>query len=383
MVAVFIGAGYVGTRPVTAGAAPTANALQRFTPLYMAAGAKLSLTQATAMAKNYDIIAEHSGVLTPYLAAMKAVNPSLKVIAYLNGAFDQSNAGNKYPISWYALGANGRRTQSTNFGNWLMLPTTEWASTVATLCKNAIAASKYDGCFLDTLGIAPLSPGYVTSPPINPATHRVFTKQTWVTDQSNTITATKTANPGRLIMANGLHDGTYFQYTQPLLTADGTAMAETWLHTSTEGESLFPGLSEWQEDVSMLVTAGSKGEVIGVVTKLWSNATSAQLTQWHIFTIATFLMGTNGKSLYCFTSAKTTAGMSEDSPLDHTAIGMPTGAMTSKNGAYLRAYSNGIAAANPGTSAVTVQLGGTYMNLSGRAVTSETLPAHTGDVFVK
>lgn len=383
LLAVVVGSTFMSTQPQAVGAATTVNALQRFTPLYMASGTKPTAGQAIAIARNYNIVAEHGGVLTPYLPAMKAANPSLKVIAYLNGAFDQSNAGNKYPMSWYALGANGKRIQSQGFGNWLMLPTPKWAATVGTICKNAVASSKYDGCFLDTLGIAPLSPGYVTSPPINPATHQVFTKQTWIADQSNTITATKNANSGKLIMANGLHDGTYFQYTQPLLTADGTAMAETWLRVSTEPEGLFPTLSEWRQDVSMLVTAGAKGEAIGVVTKLWTNATPAQVTQWHIFTIASFLMGTNGRSMYCFTAAKTTAGMSQDSLLDHAAIGMPAGPMTLKNGAYVRTFTTGIAAVNPGTGPATIQLGGSYHNLAGKVVTSETLPAHSGDVFVK
>lgn len=374
---------FVGMQPSGAAAATTTNALQRFTPLYMGAGAAPSAAQAVAIAKNYNIVAEHAGVLTPYLTAMKAANPSLKVIAYINGAFDQSTAGNTYPTSWYALGATHKRIQSKGFGNWLMLPTAQWAATVGGLCKSAIASSRYDGCFLDTLGVAPLSPGYVSSPPINPATHQVFTKQTWIADQANTITATKTANSGKLIMANGLHDGTYFQYTQPLLTADGTAMAETWLRVSAEPESKFPAVSEWQQDVSMLVTAGTRNEVVGVVTKLWTNATAAQVTQWHIFTIASFLMGTNGKSVYCFTAAKTIAGMSTDSPLDHTLIGVPTGAMTMKNGAYIRTFTLGIAAVNPGTGSVTVQLGGSFTNLAGRVVTSETLPAHSGDVFIR
>jgi hypothetical protein len=378
-----VGAAFLGSQPVAAQTATVTNALQRFTPLYMATGSKPTEAEAVAMAKNYDLIAEHAKVLTPYLAAMKAVNPSLKVLAYINGAFDQSKAGTLYPTSWYALGANGKRIQSKSFGNWLMLPTAAWGSTVGGLCAKAIASSNYDGCFLDTLGIAPLSPGYVTEPPIDPSTHKVFTPQAWIADQSNTITATKKANPTKLIMANGLHDGSKFSITQPLLTADGTAMAEVWLRVSTNKENSFPSLTVWNEDVSMLVTAGQKGEVIGVVTKLWTKATPAQVTQWHIFMIATFLMGTNGQSMYCFTSAKTVAGMTEDSPLDHTAIGMPIGAMTAKGGVYTRTYTNGIAAVNPGTSSVTIQLGGSYLDLEGKMVTSETLPAHSGDVFIK
>jgi hypothetical protein len=78
-------------------------------------------------------------------------------------------------MSWYATGANGKRIQSKSFGNWLMLPSAAWASQVGSLGAKAIGSSKYDGCFLDTLGIAPLSPGYVTEPPTDPATHKVFT----------------------------------------------------------------------------------------------------------------------------------------------------------------------------------------------------------------
>jgi hypothetical protein len=378
-----LGTAIVGSQPGAAKAATTASAMQRFTPLYMGTGAKPTEAQAILIAKNYDIIAEHTGVLTPYLAAMKAVNPTVKVIAYINGAFDQSVKGTTYPTSWYALGANGKRIQSKGFGNWLMLPTAAWASTVANLCKAAIASSKYSGCFLDTLGIAPLSPGYVTAPPINPATHKVFVPQTWIADQSNTITATKNGNAGMLIMANGLNNGQHFSVTQPLLTAAGTAMSEVWLRVSTDPENSWPSLADWSQDVSMLVTAGSKGEVIGVVTKLWTRATTAQITQWHLFMIATFLMGTNGKSMYCFTSAQTVAGMSEESPLDEVAIGVPTGAMTVKDGAYMRNYTNGIAAVNPGDGSVTIQLGGSYTNAEGKLVSSETLPAHTGDLFVK
>jgi hypothetical protein len=49
----------------------------------------------------------------------------------------------------------------------------------------------------------------------------------------------------------------------------------------------------------------------------------------------------------------------------------------------MRPYSNGMAAVNPGSSSVTVQLGGSYINLEGKTVSSETLPAHSGDVFIK
>src|ERR1700738_3886996 len=130
MLAAVVGTLCLAMQPEAVGAATTGNALQRFTPLYMGSGAKPTAAQAVAIAQNYDIVAEHGGVLTPYLPAMEAANPAVKVIAYINGAFDQSKTGNTYPMSWYALGSNRKRIQSKGFGNWLMLPTAQWAATV-------------------------------------------------------------------------------------------------------------------------------------------------------------------------------------------------------------------------------------------------------------
>jgi len=356
--------------------------LLRFSPLYMGGG-RFTLAQAQAVARNYDIIAEHSGVLTPYVAAMKVINPALKIVVYINGAFDQSAAGNKYPASWYAHDAHGNRVKSVSFGNWLMLPTAQWATTVANTCKQQITQSHYDGCFLDTLGIGPLLPGYVTGVPVNPATHKTFTSQTWIADQSNTITAVKNGNAGKVVVANGLADGQKYSQTSPLLMAAHMAMSEIFLRVSKNPEGSFPSTADWLLDVNMLVNAASHGYGVMTVTKLWVNATPAQIEQWHRFTVATFLMGDGGQSGYCFTDAKTAAGLSIDTADDNVAIGTPTGAYTQAGGAYKRSFTNGMVIVNPGNSPVTVSLGSSLVNLGGARVTSETLAPHTGDILHK
>jgi hypothetical protein len=57
--------------------------------------------------------------------------------------------------------------------------------------------------------------------------------------------------------------------------------------------------------------------------------------------------------------------------------------MSNSGNLHKRTFTNGIAAVNPGTSAVTIQLGGTYINLAGKSVSSETLAPDTADIFVK
>ncbi len=251
------------------------------------------------------------------------------------------------------------------------------------MCKAQIAKSRYDGCFLDTLGIGPLLPGYVTGLPVNPATHKAFTSQAWIADQANTVTAVKKGNPSALVIANGLADGQKFSQTSPLLTAAHTAMSEIFLRVSRNPESDFPSTADWLQDVNMLTNAGSHGFGVMTVTKLWAKATAAQIEQWHRFTLGTFLLGDGGLSAYCFTDAQTSAGLSIDTADDNVAIGTPTSAYTQVGGAYRRTFTNGIVVVNPGSSSVTVSLGGSMINLSGGHVSSETLAPHTADIFVK
>src|SRR5438105_3707477 len=201
----------------------TGSVLLRFSPLYMGGSQRFTQTDAISIAKQFNVIAEHAGVVTPYISAMKAANPSLKIVAYINGAFDQSTGGTSYPTTWYARDSKGNRIKSVSFGNWLMYPSTLWGSKVAANCAAAITKSKYDGCFLDTLGLGPLLPGYVTGIPIDLATKKAFTAPAWISAQSGTVSAVERGNPGAVVVTNGLASGAkYFSSggsTKPLLVA--------------------------------------------------------------------------------------------------------------------------------------------------------------------
>ena len=48
------------------------------------------------------------------------------------------------------------------------------------MCANLMAQSGYDGCMLDTLGVAPLTAGYCTALPINPATGVAWARPDWI-----------------------------------------------------------------------------------------------------------------------------------------------------------------------------------------------------------
>ena len=379
-----VGAAFLlGTQPVAAKTQTVTNALQRFTPLYMATGSKPTETEAVAMAKDYDLIAEHAEVLTPYFAAMKAAEPSLKVVAYINGAFDQSKRGRS------VSGVLVRERREGQRSGQVLRQLADAARAAVGVHRSSFEqdhrTSQYDGCFLDTLGIAPLPPGYVTGSPINPATHEVFTPQAWIADQANTITATKKGNPGKTIMANGLHDGSKFSITQPLLTAGGTGMAEVWLRVSTNKEDLVAvavGLERGREHARhrRLERRGHRRhhEALDECNRCTDHAV-AYLHYLHVPD------GHQRSELVLLHVGEDGCRDERDrAPMDNTAIGDADRCNDIEERRVLAGtFSNGIAAVNPGASSVTIQLGGSYVNLEGKTVRAETLAPHSGDVFIK
>ena len=103
----------------------------------------------------------------------------------------------------------------------------------------------------------------------------------------------------------------------------------------------------------------------------------------HRYALASFLLGTNGTQYFYFSPNGNDDGVNApDTPDDHVNPGMPLGPYTAQpSGAYVRSFSAGYAAVNPGSATVTVNLPGTYVDLDGRTVQQATLPPHTGMVF--
>jgi hypothetical protein len=361
--------------------------LPRFSPVYM--GTKWTVTEgeAVTIAQEFDVIAAQASVFPKYVTAMKAANPDLRIVAYINGTFDLKSGGTSYPRSWYETALTGSRIQSA-FGNYLLDPgDASWQQSVAAQCTAAIAQSHYDGCFVDTLGTAPLDPGYVTGLPMDPATHAVWSGSAWLNATTAIAAAVQAANPNALVIANGLANGTkYFSTsgaTSELLGPSGTAMAELWLRAPGAGATQYPTLSKWLSNVNMLVDAESKGESILTTTKLWVTATAAQQTQWHQFALSSFLLGADGHSYFSFLEDRSNAAIVQDYAWDHVDIGMPLGPYAQDGSLYERSFTNGIVAVNPTSAPATITFAGSYTNLDGTVLTSETLAPDSGDVFLK
>jgi hypothetical protein len=84
-----------------------------------------------------------------------------------------------------------------------------------------------------------------------------------------------------------------------------------------------------------------------VTTKVWIAATQAQMDQWHAFSLASFLLGTQGTAYYAFLSPNTPAGFTYDYPWDHLAVGTPLNSYSRGAGVYRRNFTNALVVANP------------------------------------
>ncbi len=339
--------------------------------------------QALTAAQNYDVLLDHGAEFTPYLASMRAANPSLRIYAYVNGMYSDPTVS--YDSSAYARDASGR-TITMATGWVLMDPSSSiWESTILTRCQGVRATSHYDGCFLDNLGVSPFVAGYVTGLPINPATGRVWVPSSWLAVTSNLAESVAAQTTSSLVMANGVANGVrYFDSltpTKPLVNATTSAMAESFLRGPTKSLTTFPSEPIWLKNVQMLSDAEASGGSVLATTKVWLPATNAQLAQWHTYAMASFLAGSSGQSYFNFSSSPDLNGLTSTTWQDQVDLGAPIAPVAKVAGVYQRPFAKGLVLVNPTPVAVDVLLDAVYKDHGGRQMSSLTLAANSAAIL--
>ena len=344
-----------------------------------------TLAQAVEHAKGYDvIIALRFSYTREMVAAMRKVNPSLRLVVYSNGTLAQTAQKNTFPDSWYLKDKNGFKIQN-DWKLWLMDPVNPaWLQNRALQCQDFLAKSGYDSCYLDNMGYGFIKYNPLTGKPINPRTRALYTFADW---QRDTIAATSyvAARVNQPVIPNGIiNGGVYFgnPASKPLLTAGDGALAEVFLRTSSQSATWVPSTAAWKQDLSMLMDAARLGKPLHVTTKIWSPATPAQLARWRDLTYATFLIGSDAvKSTVHFAGAEFEVPFVYNGPMSR--VGMPSGALRVTNDVYQRNFTNGIALVNPSGGARTLNLGSPYRTESGKIIYSITLAPMTGAILTR
>jgi len=351
--------------------------------------------QAAVAAPAFDLATvKPTASMAPVVAAMRNANPQLKVLVYHNGAFAQKNEGTRYPAAWYARDANGNKIVQTVFGNFLMdVSHAGWVGEVVRQCRAAKATTGANGCYTDMLMTAPLFDNYASGgKPINPATGRQWTFPDFQRAVEAIADAVRTGVPGPYA-ANGVARGKRWFATggassKTLTNHVDAAHSEIWLRDRTLSANQWPSVADWKLDVDMIAQAEAERRVVMVETKLWETASPALVDRWRAFTLGSFLLGTEGRSTwFLFTPASSFAGMAAAHPWDDVPVGSPLSPYSRQGagGAYVRTFTSGFVAVNPGGVGVSVPLpAGSWRNLQGQTQTGTiSLAARTASIWVR
>jgi len=389
--------------PIAAGgsAAPAATAPKSFTLAYGCETCSpthvWTQAQANQHAAAFNVISAAPYAYDGLVAGMKQTNPAVQIYGYEDLAETPigSLAESCYLHS-AAPGTSSNRVRVKAGGNWATDPkSTCWIANQQQLAYTILDASDngrkdhsvgkagptYDGIFTDNTGWPVLSSAVPAA--IDPRTGRAYAPQQYENDILALADAVS-RSVGKPVLGNALWVGAQYFANPPTSQAFGhmsIAMAEGFMRWTNTPLNSFRNLTGWKQDVDMLVDAGNKGKSVITLVQVDPNLkpTQAQLDQWHKYALASFLLGTNGKSYFRFNLTRT--GPGTPSPWDNAPVGTPTNAyFKNAPGAYERDFTSGKALVNPTTATVTVPLGGSYYTLGRQRVTSVTLAPHTGEV---
>lgn len=371
------GTGALGTPAVVPWSYEASHPSPRYTP-----------SEGLEQAGRFRIIVANAKAYGAAPRAMQESNPQLFMAVYVNGTYSQEFQGSAYPESWYLHDAAGRRVQSLNFGNYLMNPADPgWIGDVVQRCEEGMAHSREPACYLDMLGPAPVAPWYSSDVPIDPATGARFTRANWLRETSAlAVTVKRRLGATVPVLLNGLADGrNYFDPVSPtsqLLNGVDGALAEVWLRPAGAPLSFYPSESAWLQNINMIASVAAKGKTLLLTTKAFGPGTLPEKKAWHVFAVASYLIGANGEAAFQFLPSVKADPTLPDTLLSSLNLGAASaGYVGLPGGLYRRTFAAGQVLVNVGSASQTVQLGGSYIDQNGRTESAVTLAPDSASIL--
>jgi hypothetical protein len=313
---------------------PTASGVHVFHGLQGLAGSKLlTLQVAEQTAQVSDVVSATPGELAKYAVAMKTANPNVILLAYVNGGYSKAGTQGSLPASEYMYSTSGAYITSRTHQNILMNPLSpDWQANVIAQCKAAVGGN-VTGCWLDQISGAPVTAGFDSAQPVNPATGVNYTKPEWAAAAATELTVVN-AGAGTTVYSNTYCSGAAY-YSFPMSAANhATSLgfeAEHWMTSTASGAHT---LKTWRQGINMMIDSQAHGKVVTVSGDFPTTGT------WPTYITASYMLGNNGAALTTYT-ARVAA-----------TVGAPTQTATSVAGyqhglVYARKYRNGIVIVNP------------------------------------
>ncbi|MEY2473336.1 MAG: hypothetical protein QOK28_2665 [Actinomycetota bacterium] len=321
------------------------------------------------------------------VAAMKAVNPDLLLMAHVNGSHVWEHDDRvAWPPESFLYDANGQKILQPAWDTWLMnVFDKTWVDRRPNECLEILDLTGYDSCYLDSLATWALQGN--TAMPINPNTGKQITGPEWLRATTEVAKHFRAAIAPRVTWGSGGATGAKYFGTSPanaerqLLDGLDASVHEGFCRRPGASLDSFYGEAQWKQDVDMIRDVESHGKYALPLAKTFTTGTMDRKRAVMKYCLATFLLATNGKSMFGFEFGSGNA-MTTDSLWD-TVLGAPTSGYAKTDGVYQRSFADGRVLVNSTTTPATVDLGGSYRRPEGTTVTSLALPAHTAEILTK
>jgi hypothetical protein len=327
------------------------------------------------------------------------LNPSLKILAYINGLVVVKNSPDWDYITvnhpeWFLLDSKGNRINERWWpDNYLMDPRSEgWKQFRAGQLLELVNLYGNDGIFLDVITSWLVEGTYIyySGRPVNPRTSAPYTNNEWRQDNYDYLGYMKQAlGPAKLLIFNGISNGSLYQKhnSKPFLdNADGT-MEEGFLRNGGDTIDFNKKEIDWKKDVDAVAEIADAGKTCLVTTVIYAGvqATDSQIKTVHRYGFSSYLLAEGPNTYYDFRRWPMTALSRPYDPLWSTPIGTPLAPYYKAGNIYQRDFTGGKVLVNPTDTGATYVLGLSkpYRNLDGQLVLMVSLAPKTGTILTK
>lgn len=358
--------------------------------------ASLSSTDLNKMAK-YELIFDFgTNFSQSQIKFLHKKNPHTRVVRYLNVAHvfegaDFNEINQEHP-KWFLHDMNGKRvktklskafvmdSENKGFQNWL-------SQKISNLVNFG-----YDGIAADAFYYPPFPPysNYYETQPINPQTGKGFSSSDWLSAKDDLLKALKNSLGNKLLVVNGYATGrAYYRYGAGglLNIADGV-WAEGFIRWANDNLGNFRSKGDWKKDIDMLKELSAKGKIIITETKFLSGQENTPLAnKIKVYAFGSYLLGADGRSYFELNTVDAQNYWHNESlPFRgyNLKIGNPLGRYYYKNHLYQRNFTGGKVFVNPNTKSFRINLGRSYVTLSGKQIKRKiTIKPHSAVILMK
>lgn len=360
----------------------------------MALGDANSVEDLARLPRRYDLMIASHSVGQEVLAAFRERNPDARVLCYFNTSDVNADwAGDSYygrlwndtnpHEDWFHHDAAGERVRiyypkypnrhAFNTGN------PELRRYLAERVVETLQTGLYDGVQLDNVSTEFPFPErlvgkWISAPPAG------LTPEQWTADEvamlSEIMRAVAAAGlEEKTIIFNHMRSGEPEESRAYVETTDG-ANCESWLLRRTELE----GRWGWLAKVDQVTEVNGAGKLTNLL------CVSPQPTEEEaLFCFASYLMAMDGDQAYFFYGPNYRIATQEQVayPWLDVDLGEPDGERAPLGGGFVRAFTKGLAAVNPTTASVTLDLPGEFATLAGERVMRVSLAPKTGALLLR